>query len=140
MQGWRSISSFSTEHGSLPTYLAGIVSPSGSKGSVIAFDRSKTSSPSRFRGEPLRGTKKQIDRIYAVADRAGKNENDRRKIRVTFQPILAETDELAWAKVQHTLEALQANAGGRNSAPLQNVGSQRLLGVTARGEVQDRVL
>ncbi|KAJ5689112.1 alkanesulfonate monooxygenase [Penicillium macrosclerotiorum] len=97
-------------------------------------------------GEPLKETKEQIDRIYAEADKAGRSENDRPRIWVTFRPIIAETDELAWAKAHQTLDALnkhRANGQGKvppNAPPPQNVGSQRLLEIAARGEVQDRAL
>ena len=92
-------------------------------------------------GEPLKETKEQIDRIYAAAERAGRP--DRPRIWVTFRPIVAETDELAWAKAHRTLDALTAN--GLNKAPAaaaapQNVGSQRLLDIAARGSIQDRAL
>lgn len=95
-------------------------------------------------GEPLKETKEQIDRIYAEAERAGRT--DRPRIWVTFRPIVAETDELAWAKAHRTLDALQSHrAAGQGKVPAnapapQNVGSQRLLEIAARGEVQDRAL
>jgi alkanesulfonate monooxygenase len=95
-------------------------------------------------GEPLKETKEQIDRIYAEAEKAGRS--DRPRIWVTFRPITAETDELAWAKAHRTLDALTkhtANGVGKSSAiapPPQNVGSQRLLNIAKRGEVQDRAL
>ncbi|OCF31039.1 hypothetical protein I317_06833 [Kwoniella heveanensis CBS 569] len=98
-------------------------------------------------GEPLKETKEQIDRIYAAADAAGRAPNDRPKIWVTFRPIVAETDDLAWAKAHRTLELLKANRAGTAVHPYpkegtkpQNVGSQRLLEIAARGEVQDRAL
>ncbi|PYI01589.1 alkanesulfonate monooxygenase [Aspergillus sclerotiicarbonarius CBS 121057] len=97
-------------------------------------------------GEPLKETKEQIDRIYAEAERAGRAPNDRPRIWVTFRPILAETDDLAWAKAHQTLDKLKehrANGQGKappNAPPPQNVGSQRLLDIAARGEVQDRAL
>ncbi|KAJ5753662.1 uncharacterized protein N7511_007815 [Penicillium nucicola] len=97
-------------------------------------------------GEPLKETKEQIDRIYAEAAKAGRADNDRPRIWVTFRPILAETDDLAWAKAHRTLDALtkhRANGQGKvpaNAPPPQNVGSQRLLDIAARGEVQDRAL
>jgi len=79
---------------------------------------------------------------------------------VTFRPIVAETDELAWAKAHRTLDALNANQtkaqgvtkaqatnGTKEEVPAhalpptpQNVGSQRLLEIAARGEVHDRAL
>ncbi|KAH0355807.1 bacterial luciferase-like protein, partial [Aureobasidium melanogenum] len=95
-------------------------------------------------GEPLKETKEQIDRIYAEAEKAGRS--DRPRIWVTFRPITAATDDLAWAKAHRTLEALTkhtANGVGRSSANApapQNVGSQRLLEIAKKGEVQDRAL
>ncbi|EME45332.1 hypothetical protein DOTSEDRAFT_79359 [Dothistroma septosporum NZE10] len=95
-------------------------------------------------GEPLKETKQQIERIYAEASRAGRT--DRPRIWVTFRPITAETDELAWQKAHRTLDALTGNREqGKGIVPAaagtpQNVGSQRLLEIAARGEVQDRAL
>ncbi|KAI4860856.1 bacterial luciferase-like protein [Hypoxylon rubiginosum] len=95
-------------------------------------------------GEPLKETKEQVDRIYAEAEKAGRK--DRPRIWVTFRPIVAETEELAWAKAHRTLDALQGNrADGKSRVPAgapppQNVGSQRLLDIAKRGEVQDRAL
>ncbi|KAI1097172.1 bacterial luciferase-like protein [Jackrogersella minutella] len=95
-------------------------------------------------GEPLKETKEQITRIYAEAEKAGRQ--DRPRIWVTFRPIVAETEELAWAKAHRTLELLQGNrAEGKGRVPAdapppQNVGSQRLLDIAKRGEVQDRAL
>lgn len=95
-------------------------------------------------GEPLAETKEQIERIYAAAEEAGRT--DRPRIWVTFRPILAETDELAWAKAHRVLDALKENRGkGLGKAPAsapppENVGSQRLLEIASRGEVHDRAL
>ncbi|KAJ5490287.1 hypothetical protein N7453_011112 [Penicillium expansum] len=97
-------------------------------------------------GEPLKETKEQIDRIYAEAAKAGRPESDRPRIWVTFRLIVAETEDLAWAKTHRTLDALNANrANGQSRVPAnaptpQNVGSQRLLDIATRGEVQDRAL
>ncbi|WWC69069.1 uncharacterized protein I206_103005 [Kwoniella pini CBS 10737] len=96
-------------------------------------------------GEPLKETKEQIDRIYAAADAAGRAPNDRPKIWVTFRPIVAETEELAWKKAHNILDLLKKNRAGpaiyptSDKAP-QNVGSQRLLEIAKKGEVQDRAL
>jgi alkanesulfonate monooxygenase len=96
-------------------------------------------------GEPLKETKEQIDRIYAEAEKAGRT--DRPRIWVTFRPIVAETEELAWAKAHRTLDILKTNRAGplgskpATAAPTpQNVGSQRLLEIAKKGEVQDRAL
>ena len=96
-------------------------------------------------GEPLKETKEQIDKIYAAAAAAGRAPDDRPKIWVTFRPIIAETEELAWQKAYRTLDLLKSNGPsgmGRalgTGAP-QNVGSQRLLDIAKKGEVQDRAL
>ncbi|KAJ4318840.1 hypothetical protein N0V84_006653 [Fusarium piperis] len=95
-------------------------------------------------GEPLKETKEQIDRIYAEAEKAGRK--DRPRIWVTFRPIIAETEELAWAKAHRTLDALKSNRPSQigkwapNDSTPQNVGSQRLLDIAKKGEVQDRAL
>ncbi|PSN62252.1 bacterial luciferase-like protein [Corynespora cassiicola Philippines] len=95
-------------------------------------------------GEPLKETKEQIDRIYAEAEKAGRK--DKPRIWVTFRPIAAQTDDLAWQKAHHTLDLLKENrANNQGKVPAkapapQNVGSQRLLEIAQRGEVQDRAL
>ena len=98
-------------------------------------------------GEPLKETKQQIERIHAAADAAGRAKTNRPRIWVTFRPIIAETEELAWAKAHRTLDSLQTKKspyGGIALAPTsngpQNVGSQRLLEIAKRGDVQDRAL
>lgn len=109
-------------------------------------------------GEPLKETQDQIDRIYAEAAKAGRPENDRPRIWVTFRPIIAETDDLAWQKAHRILDQLKANAAANNARFMpfnadkskdgngkavetpQNVGSQRLLEIAARGDVQDKCL
>ncbi len=95
-------------------------------------------------GEPLAETKEQIRKIHAAAEKSGRT--DRPRIWVTFRPILAETEDLAWAKAHRVLDSLKANADANlarrpfsEGAP-QNVGSQRLLEIAKRGEVQDRAL
>jgi alkanesulfonate monooxygenase len=105
-------------------------------------------------GEPLKETKEQVNLIYAEAEKAGRT--DRPRIWVTFRPIIDTTDELAWAKAHRTLEALQNKTGANPSFSLAgtkpgaagspgvtepaNVGSQRLLEIAKKGDVQDRAL
>ncbi|KAM0723223.1 hypothetical protein Q7P37_001423 [Cladosporium fusiforme] len=95
-------------------------------------------------GEPLKETQQQIDRIHAEAEKAGRA--DRPRIWVTFRPITAETDALAWEKAHRTLASLKSNIAsnkgkpGQNGPAPQNAGSQRLLDIASRGEVQDRAL
>lgn len=97
-------------------------------------------------GEPLADTKQQIDRVAAEARKAGRTDTPRTW--VTFRPIVAATDELAWEKAQRTIATVEETykAGtfrGRKltdpSRP-QNVGSQRLLDIASRRDVHDRAL
>jgi alkanesulfonate monooxygenase len=71
-------------------------------------------------GEPLRETREQMDRVAAQARLAGRPAGPRTW--VTFRPIVAKTDELAWEKVpapsdtsdaplQRVTGVLSANAG-----------------------------
>jgi alkanesulfonate monooxygenase len=98
-------------------------------------------------GEPLAETAQQIASVNAYADAAGRPHP---RIWVSFRPIVAPTDDLAWAKARDILAAAQRNAGidvlapryrrpGDGGGP-QNVGSQRLLELAERGELHDRAL
>ena len=95
-------------------------------------------------GEPLADTREQIEAVHRQAALAGRT--DRPRIWVTFRPIIAATEELAWEKAHRTLEVLQGNAGhpgwrtALGGAVPQNVGSQRLLEIASRQDVHDRAL
>lgn len=100
-------------------------------------------------GEPLADTQQQIDRVADEARKAGRTDTPRTW--VTFRPIIAPTEELAWEKAHRTLEILKdgsqaaalwnakklvsAGAGGP-----ANVGSQRLLEIAGRQDLHDRAL
>lgn len=95
-------------------------------------------------GEPLKETREQIEKVNAAAAAAGRS--DRPRIWVTFRPIIGATDELAWEKAYKVLDSLNAardkglaRKPANAAAPL-NVGSQRLLEIAKRGDVQDRAL
>ncbi|KQQ01552.1 MULTISPECIES: LLM class flavin-dependent oxidoreductase [unclassified Rathayibacter] len=104
-------------------------------------------------GEPLADTQQQIDRIADAALAAGRADTPRTW--VTFRPIIAPTEELAWEKAHRILGILQ----GRSSATATprkgekglwvqtpdakgpaNVGSQRLLDIASRKDLHDRAL
>lgn len=97
-------------------------------------------------GEPLAETRAQIDAVHEQAALAGRS--DRPRIWVTFRPIIAPTEELAWEKAHRVLDALADPAatrqrgwsGAESGERPQNVGSQRLLEIAARGELHDRAL
>jgi alkanesulfonate monooxygenase len=96
-------------------------------------------------GEPLAETAEQIASVNAVAAAAGR---PRPRIWVSFRPIVAPTDELAWEKAHAILASVLENAGqgplarliGSDGPAPANVGSQRLLEVAARGDRHDRAL
>ena len=97
-----------------------------------------------FWGEPLADIRSQIERVHAIARAAGRTELPR--IWVTFRPIIAETEELAWqkafdhvTKIERTYQTGAFRQGLPTGTP-QNVGSQRLLDFAAKGDVYDRAL
>jgi alkanesulfonate monooxygenase len=99
-------------------------------------------------GEPLAETAEQIAAVQAAAAEAGRGPLG---ISVSFRPILAATEELAWERAHRILATIQGSGGGKGSftgdakrilggrAP-QNVGSQRLLAVADRADRHDRAL
>lgn len=99
-------------------------------------------------GEPLADTKQQIDRVAEAARAAGRTDTPRTW--VTFRPIVAPTEELAWEKAHRTLEVLQDSSKAsalwsRKIFPPStdgpaNVGSQRLLEIASRQDLHDRAL
>jgi alkanesulfonate monooxygenase len=97
-------------------------------------------------GEPLDRTAEQIPRVHAEAEAAGRATLPR--IHAAFRPIIAPTEELAWAKAHDILgriEARKAAQGGILSwrHPIdkpENAGSQRLLEIAAQGERFDTAL
>src|SRR5882757_3729506 len=94
-------------------------------------------------GEPLAETAEQIASVNRYADAAGRPHP---RIWVSFRPIIAATDDLAWEKAQGILGGIKQNFTPKTPLPVgaaaapQNVGSQRLLSVAAKGERHDRAL
>jgi alkanesulfonate monooxygenase len=95
-------------------------------------------------GEPLAGTREQIASIDAAAAAAGRAE--RPTLQIAFRPIIAPTEELAWAKAETVLQRINAvKQGGQSprrpagSTP-ENAGSKRLLAAAASGDRHDRAL
>jgi alkanesulfonate monooxygenase len=96
-------------------------------------------------GEPLAETAEQIASVRDAAAAAGRAAPPR--ISVSFRPILAATDELAWERAHRILEQTQAVV---NAAPetlkrflkggQKPVGSQRLLAAAEKGDRHDRAL
>ena len=97
-----------------------------------------------FWAEPLDDLRGEIDRVNTIARAAGRTTLPR--IWVTFRPIIAATDELAWRKAHDYVARIGTTfARGLHhrrvdpDAP-QNVGSQRALSFAAQSELYDRAL
>jgi len=98
-----------------------------------------------FWGEPLADLRGEIDRVHDIARAAGRSTLPR--IWVTFRPIIAQTDELAWEKAHRYVDVISetfkksayAQQLHRKGQP-QNVGSQRSLSFAAQADLYDRAL
>jgi alkanesulfonate monooxygenase len=97
-------------------------------------------------GEPLAETAEQIASVRAAAAAAGRRAP---RISVSFRPITADTDELAWERAHGILEKITDGAGGHITGLMkmmngdrgpQNEGSRRLLAAAAKGDLHDRAL
>ncbi|MFD9701752.1 LLM class flavin-dependent oxidoreductase [Lentzea sp. NPDC059081] len=99
-----------------------------------------------FWGEPLDDLRAEIERVHAIARAAGRTTVPR--IWVTFRPIIAKTDELAWKKAHEYVGRIADTFGkaayGKQrfitAGSPQNVGSQRALSFAEKSELYDRAL
>ena len=100
-------------------------------------------------GEPLKETAEQIASVRAAAVAAGRT--DVPGISVSFRPILAPTEELAWERAEHILDTIKGGGGSSfltskrrpwrtSGAQPENVGSQRLLAAADKADRHDRAL
>ncbi|GGF44643.1 alkanesulfonate monooxygenase [Aliidongia dinghuensis] len=90
-------------------------------------------------GETHEQVREQVARVRASAARHG------RQIRfsVSFRPILADTEEAAWARAADILErtrALRTAQGAGPGDPKQSEGARRLLDAAAQGDRVDKRL
>ena len=117
-------------HGTIPVSVGGSSDAAyrvgGSRGDIFGLW-----------GEPLADTRDQIDAVHREAEQAGRT--DRPRIWVTFRPIIAATEDLAWEKAHHILTRLEKRSFFGAGDP-QNAGSQRLLEIASRQDVHDRAL
>jgi alkanesulfonate monooxygenase len=91
-------------------------------------------------GEPLAEAAKTIAQVRASAARFGRTV----RFSLSTRPILASTEDAAWARAKHIIERVReirgvAMLGAPGKAP-QAIGSQRLLAAAAEGEVLDKRL
>ena len=81
-----------------------------------------------------------VRRVRAQAAKHGRKV----EFSVSFRPIIAETEELAWEKAAQILETTQKQqvqiAHSRGAGPQQSEGARRLLADAAKGDVVDERL
>jgi alkanesulfonate monooxygenase len=135
-------------HGTIPVSVGGSSAEAYAQGGALADIFG-------LWGEPLKDTQEQVDRVAAAARAAGRTDTPRTW--VTFRPIIAPTEELAWAKAERTLAVLESRSAGAGAGQPgglyrggwvqtpgatgpANVGSQRLLDIASRGDRHDRAL
>jgi len=93
-------------------------------------------------GEPLAETAEQIASVRAAAEAAGRPAP---RISVSFRPIIAPTEELAWERAHGILDRIKNGPGlsflqERKPGAPQNEGSRRLLRAAEKGDLHDRAL
>jgi alkanesulfonate monooxygenase len=94
-------------------------------------------------GEPVAQVRETINKVRAAAARYGRERHIR--FSLSLRPIVADTEDAAWARAQRTLEAARdvvARSPAFKNRPYspQNIGSQRLLEAARRGKVVDQRL
>jgi alkanesulfonate monooxygenase len=90
-------------------------------------------------GESLDQVAELTGRVRAEAAKHGRSV----RFSVSFRPILAETEDQAWARAERILEdtrRLRVQAGYSRGGPQQSVGAQRLLATAAKGSRVDQRL
>ena len=91
-------------------------------------------------GESLAQSEDLVRRVRAQAAKHGRKV----EFSVSFRPIIAETEELAWEKAAQILETTQKQqvqiAHSRGAGPQQSEGARRLLADAAKGDVVDERL
>lgn len=130
------------------------VRPGGSEGVPIYFGGSspaaidvagKHADVYALWGETYAQVSETIAKVRTAAAKHGRNP----RFSLSLRPILAETEDAAWAKAAHILEqakALRAAGGGQklvntvDAAQPQNEGSRRLLAAAAQGARLDQRL
>ena len=87
-------------------------------------------------GEPLAAIQERIATLRAVAARVGREP----RVSVSLRPIIARTEEQAWAKARAILERVRAKQGDRTLPLPEAVGARRLVDFAQQAEVHDKRL
>lgn len=92
-----------------------------------------------FWGETLDQARETIARVRRATAEAGRDPASIR-FSLSFRPVLAATEEAAWARADRILEqvrALRGNSGAADNSKPESVGSARLLEAAKGGRVRD---
>jgi alkanesulfonate monooxygenase len=97
-------------------------------------------------GETLEQTAETIDKVREAAARHGRENHI--QFSLSLRPVLARTEDEAWARADRILQAAKALRGGvrqqfrtsRHEGAAPSVGAQRLLDAAAGGRVRDKRL
>jgi alkanesulfonate monooxygenase len=94
-----------------------------------------------FWGEPLDAIRQRIAEVQAAAAPYGRNP----RFSVSLRPIVADTEEEAWARAEEILAAAKAKQDGVDPGQVRAmgtaaVGSQRLVAAAEQGDVHDKRL
>jgi alkanesulfonate monooxygenase len=91
-------------------------------------------------GEPLKEAGETITRVRLAAARHGRTV----RFSLSMRPILAPTEQAAWARAEKIIAAIRLTRApgmlGPANGPPQNTGSQRLLAAAANGKILDQRL
>jgi alkanesulfonate monooxygenase len=95
-------------------------------------------------GEPLAGAAETIEKVRAAAARHGRRQDEVR-FTLAFRPVIAATEDAAWAKADAILEKVKAGSGrgspfGVAASLPSNVGSVRLREAAEKGRILDKRL
>ncbi len=117
----------------VPIYFGGLSGPAREVGA-------KHADVYMMWGEPVGAVKEEISQVHALAAAYGRKP----RFSVSFRPIIAATEDLAWQKAHDYLERIVSLRKGVTALPAaykpQAVGSQRLLSLADRGEIHDKRL
>lgn len=117
----------------IPIYFGGLSGPAREVGA-------KHADVYMMWGEPVGAVKEEIAEVHALAAQHGRKP----RFSVSFRPIIAATEDLAWQKAHDYLERIISLRKGVTALPAaykpQAVGSQRLLSLADRGEIHDKRL
>ncbi len=87
-------------------------------------------------GEPLAAVKQRIADVRAAGARASRAP----RVSVSLRPIIAPTEDAAWAKARDILAKVQAKQGDRTLPLPEAVGAKRLVDFARQGEIHDKRL